>query len=199
MSFALVMPSSYLIFCCPLLLLPSVFPSNRLLSNESAVHIKWPKYWNFSFSISPSSEYSGLISLKIDWFDLLVVQGTLRSYTLYVHSIYSYMYTNTNWHMYKPSHCGLASNILVFQEQKRGNIKSAQWWGPGLPHNGVLCSCIKNEGLQTVNTVREGKGGVYGESSIGTHTLPYIKWIASGSLLHDAASANPGLCDNLEA
>ena len=65
------------------------------------------KYWSFSFSISPSNEYSGLISLKIDWFDLLAVQGTLRSYTLYVHSIYSYMYTNTKWHMYKPSHYGL--------------------------------------------------------------------------------------------
>ena len=72
-----VMPSSYFIFCCPLLLLPSIFPSIRVFSSESALCIKWPKYWNFSFSISRSSEYSGLISCRIDWFDLLAVQGTL--------------------------------------------------------------------------------------------------------------------------
>ena len=79
MSIALVMPSSRLILWCPLLLLPSIFPSIRDFSNESSVRIRWPKYWSFSFSISPSSEYSGLISLKIDWFDLPAVQGTLRS------------------------------------------------------------------------------------------------------------------------
>ena len=65
--------------CCPLLLLPSVFPSIRLFFNESTLHIRWPKYWSFSFSISPSSEYSGLISFRIDWFDFLAVQGTLKS------------------------------------------------------------------------------------------------------------------------
>ena len=73
MSIALVMPSSHRILCCPLLLLPSIFPSITDFSNELAVHIRWPKYWSFSFSISPSNEYSGLISLKIDWFDLLAV------------------------------------------------------------------------------------------------------------------------------
>ena len=73
------MSSSHLILWCPLLLLPSVFPSIRDFSNESSVHIRWPKYWSFNFSISPFSEYSGLISLKIDWCDLLVVQGTFRS------------------------------------------------------------------------------------------------------------------------
>ena len=67
------------ILCCSCLLLPSSFPSMRVFSNESALHIRWPKYWSFSFSISPSNEYSGLISFRIDWFDLLVVQGTLRS------------------------------------------------------------------------------------------------------------------------
>ena len=76
---ALVMPSSHLILWCPLLLLPSIFPSIRDFSSESSVCIRWPKYWSFSFSISPSSEYSGLISLKIEWFDLLTVQGTFRS------------------------------------------------------------------------------------------------------------------------
>ena len=79
MSTALVMPSSHFILWYPLLLLPSIFPSIRDYSNESAVRIRWPKYWSFSFSISPSNEYSGLISLKIDWFDLLAVQGTLKS------------------------------------------------------------------------------------------------------------------------
>ena len=79
MSIASVMPSRHLILWCPLLFLPSIFPSIRDFSNESAVYIRWAKYCSFSFSISPSSEYSGLISLKIDWFDLLAVQGTVRS------------------------------------------------------------------------------------------------------------------------
>ena len=74
-----VTPSNQLILCHPLLLLPSVFPSIRVFSHELALHIRWPKYWRFSFSISPSSEYSGLTSFRIDWFDLLAVQGTLKS------------------------------------------------------------------------------------------------------------------------
>ena len=73
------MPSSHLILCRPLLLLPSIFPSIRVFSNESVLFIRWPKYWSFSFSISPSNEYSGPISFRIDWFDLLAVQGTLKS------------------------------------------------------------------------------------------------------------------------
>ena len=75
----LVMPSSHLILCRPLLLLPSIFPSIRVFSNESALRIRWPKDWSFSFSISPSKGYSGLISFRIDWLDLLAVQGTLKS------------------------------------------------------------------------------------------------------------------------
>ena len=74
-----VMPWNHLVLCCPLLFLPSVFPSIRVFSNESALCISWPKYWSFSFSISPSNEYLGLISFRIDWFDLLAVQGTLKS------------------------------------------------------------------------------------------------------------------------
>ena len=74
-----VMPSNHLIFCCPLLLLPSVFPSIRVFSNESALHIRWPKDWSFSFSISPSNEHPGLISFRMDSLDLLAVQGTLKS------------------------------------------------------------------------------------------------------------------------
>src|SRR5574339_418708 len=79
MSIELVMPSNHLIFCHPLLLLTSIFPSIRVFSNESVLHIRWPKYWSFSFSISPSNEYSGLISFRIDWLGLLAVQGTLKS------------------------------------------------------------------------------------------------------------------------
>ena len=79
MSIELVMPSNHPILCCPLLLPPSIFPSIRIFSNESVPHTRWPKYWSFSFSISPSNEYSGLISFRIDCFDLLAVQGTLKS------------------------------------------------------------------------------------------------------------------------
>ena len=83
MSIESVMPSNHLILCHPLLLLPSILPSIRVFSNESALCIRWPKYWSFSFSISPSKEYSGLISFRMDWLDLLAVQGTLKS--LYQH------------------------------------------------------------------------------------------------------------------
>ena len=79
MSVDLVMPSNHLILCRPLLLPPSIFPSIRVFFSESVLHIRWPKFWSFSFSLSPSSEYSGLISFKMDWLDLLAVQGTLKS------------------------------------------------------------------------------------------------------------------------
>ena len=79
MSIKLVMSSNLVILCRPLLLLPSIFPSTRVFSNESVFHIRWPKYWSFRFNISPSNEYSGLIFFGIDWFDLLAVQGTLKS------------------------------------------------------------------------------------------------------------------------
>ena len=80
------MPSNHLILCCPLLVLPSVFPSIRVFSNESVLLIRWPKYWSFSFSISPSNEYSGLISFRMDWLDLPVVQGTLKNLLIQHHS-----------------------------------------------------------------------------------------------------------------
>ena len=79
MSTELVMPSNHLILCRPLLFLPSIFPSIRVFSNESVLRIRWPKYWSFSFNISPSNEHSGPISFRIDWLDLLAVQGTLKS------------------------------------------------------------------------------------------------------------------------
>ena len=80
LSIESVMLSNHLILCCPLLLLPSIFLSIRVFSSESALHIRWPKYWSFSFRISPSNEYSELISFRIDWLDLLAVQGTLKSF-----------------------------------------------------------------------------------------------------------------------
>jgi len=79
MSIESVMPSNHLILCCPLLLLPSIFPSIRVFSNESALHIRWPKYWSFSLNISPTNEHPGLISFRMDWLDLLAVQGTLKN------------------------------------------------------------------------------------------------------------------------
>ena len=88
MSIQSMMPSSHLILCHPLLLLPSIFPSIRVFSSESVLHIRWPKYWSFSFSISPSNEYSVLISFRIDWFDLLAAQGTLKSL---IHWFYPYL------------------------------------------------------------------------------------------------------------
>ena len=100
MSIELVMPSNHLILCCPLLLLPSIFPSNRVFSSESALHIRWPKYW--SFSISPSSKYSGLISFRIDWFDL-AVQGTLKS-LLHHHSLKASVLCPSAFSMVQLSH-----------------------------------------------------------------------------------------------
>ena len=81
MSIELVMPSNHVILCHPLLLLPSIFPSIKVFSNESALQIRWPKYWSFSFSISPSTDYSGLMSFRMDWLDLLAVQGILRVFS----------------------------------------------------------------------------------------------------------------------
>ena len=80
MSIALVMPSNHLMLCCPLLFLPSIFPSIRVFSNESVLRIKWPKDWSFSFIISPSNKYSGLISFRMDWLNFFAVQGTLKSF-----------------------------------------------------------------------------------------------------------------------
>ena len=93
-----VIPSNQLILCHPLLLLPSIFPSIRVFSNESVLCIRWPKYWSFSFSISPSNEYSGLISFRMDWLDLLTVQGTLKSFLQHHSSkvsALSFLYTPT--------------------------------------------------------------------------------------------------------
>ena len=106
------MPSSHLILCRPLLLLPSIFPSIRVFSNESVLCIKWPKDWNFSISISPSSEYSGLISLRMDWLDLLAVQGTLKSLLQY-HSLKASILQRSAFFMVQLSHPYMATGKTI--------------------------------------------------------------------------------------
>ena len=106
MSIESVMPSNHFVLCCPLLLLSSVFPSIRVFSSELALHIKWPKYWSFSFSISPSNEYSGLISFRIDWFIFLLSRGLLRvfsSTTVQKHEFFGVqpsLWSNSHMHTY---------------------------------------------------------------------------------------------------
>jgi len=103
MSIESMMPYNHLILCCPLFLLPSIFPSIRVFSNESALRIRWPKYWSFSFNISPSNEYSGLISFRMDWLDLLAVQGTLKS-LLQHHSLKASIFWCTAFFIIQLSH-----------------------------------------------------------------------------------------------
>ena len=101
LSIESVMPSNHLILCRPLLLLPSIFPSIRVFSDESTFHMRWPKYWSFSFSISPSNEYSGIISFRMDWFDLLAVQGTLKS--LLQHHCSKHQFFGSQLSFYSPT------------------------------------------------------------------------------------------------
>ena len=114
MSIESVMPSNHLILCRPLLLLPSTFHSIRVFSNESAVCIRWLKYWNFSFSISPSNEYSGLISFRIDWFDFLAVQGTLKSLLQY-HSSKASILQYSAFFMVQLSHPHMTTGKTIAQ------------------------------------------------------------------------------------
>ena len=111
MSIESVMPSNHLILCCPLLLLPSVFSSIRVFSNALAVHIRWPKYWSFSFSISPSNEYSGLISFRIDWFDLFAAQGMFKS--LLQHPRWKTILWHSAFFMIQPSHAYMTTGKTV--------------------------------------------------------------------------------------
>ena len=111
-SIELVMPSNYLIFCCPLLLLPSISPSIRVFSNQSVLHIRWPKSWTFSFNISPSNEHSGLISFRMDWLDLLAVKGTLKS-LLQHHSSKSLILRRSAFIMVQLSHPYMTTRKMV--------------------------------------------------------------------------------------
>ena len=112
MSIKSVIPSNYLILCCPLLLLPSIFPSFRVFSNESVICIRWPRNWSFSISISPSNEYSGLISFRIDWFDLLAVQGTLKN-LLWYHSSKASILWHSAFFMVQLSHPYMTTGTTV--------------------------------------------------------------------------------------
>ena len=112
MSIKSVMPSSHLILCHPLLLLPSIFPSIRVFSNESVLHIRWPKYWSFSFSISPYSEDSGLISFRIHWIDILAVQGTLKSLLQY-HSLKASIPQHSAFFMVQLSHLHMTTGKTI--------------------------------------------------------------------------------------
>ena len=112
MSIESVMLSNHLILCCPLLLLPSVFPNIRVFSSESVLRIRWPKYWSFSFSISPSNEYSGLISFRMDWLDLLAVQGTLKS-LLQHHSSKASMLCCSAFFMVQLSHPYITTRKII--------------------------------------------------------------------------------------
>ena len=119
MSIESPMPCNHLILCCPLLLLPSIFPSIRVFSDESVLHTRWPKYWSFSFSISPSNKYSGLISFRIDWFDLLAVQGTLKNLLQHHSSKASVLWCSTflmfqHSHLYMPTGKTIALTIQTF-------------------------------------------------------------------------------------
>ena len=121
MSIESVMPSNHLILCHPLLLPPSFFSSIRVFSNESVLHIRWPRYWSFSFSISPSNEYQGLISFRIDWFDLLAVQGTLKNllptpqFKSINSSVFSFLYSpNSHIHLYMTTGKAIACGKVMF-------------------------------------------------------------------------------------
>ena len=122
MSIESVMPSNHLILCHLLLLLPSIFPSIRVFSSELALHIRWPKYWSFCFSISPSNEYSGLISFRINWFDLLAVQRTLKSLLQHHSSKASFLQCSANIivlfsHLYMTTGKTIALNLWTFCRQ----------------------------------------------------------------------------------
>ena len=119
------MPSNHLIVCRPLLLLPSIFPSIRVLSNESSLPIRWPKYWSFSFSISPSNEHPGLISFRMDWLDLLVVQGTLKS-LLQHHSLKASILWHSAFFIVQLSHPYMTTgkNIALTRQTFVGKVMS---------------------------------------------------------------------------
>ena len=125
-SIEVVMPSNHLILCHPLLLLPSIFPSIRLFSNESVLHVRWPEYWSFSFSISPSNEHSGLISFRMDWLDLLAIQGILKS-LLQHHSSKASILWRSAFFTVKLSHPYITTGktIALTRQTFVGNVVSA--------------------------------------------------------------------------
>ena len=136
MSIESVMPSSHLILCCPLILLPPIPPSIRVFSNESALRMRWPKYWSFSFSISPSSEHPGLISFRMDWLDLLAVQETLKS-LLQHHSSKASIFQRSVFFTVQLSHPYMTTGKTIALSRRTfvGKIMSAFQYGILVGHN----------------------------------------------------------------
>ena len=136
MSTESVMPPNHLILCHPLLLLPSIFPSIRVCSNESALHMRWPKYWSFSFSISPSNEYSGLISFRMDWLDLLAAQGTLKS-LLQHHSSKASILLHSTFFIVQLSHPYMTTGKTIALTRRTfvGKVMSLVFSYLGVGHN----------------------------------------------------------------
>ena len=122
------MPSNHLILCCPLLLWPSIFPSIGVFSNESGLHIRWPKYWSFSFNISPSNEHPGLVSFRMDWFDLLAVQGTLKS-LLQHHSSKASVLLRSAFFIVQRSSL-VAQTLKHLSAMQETRVRSLGWEGP---------------------------------------------------------------------
>ena len=168
MSIESVMPSNHLILCHPLLLLPSIFPSIRVFSNELTLHIRWPKYWSFSFSISPSYEYSGLISFRIDWLDLLAIQGTRKSLLqhhsskapVFRHSAFliaqlshPYMTTGKTIALTRRWNCYPSPNVVGGSEGPIPEVSSSFWchsvWLPSNTEDGISGNeTVPTEGCQ---------------------------------------------------
>ena len=128
MSIESVMPSNHLILCCPLLLLPSIFPSIRVFSNESVLHIRWPKYWTCSFNISPFNEHPGLISFRMDWLDLLAVQGTLKS-LLQHHSSKASILRRSAFFIVQLSHLQNRFYILIWMKWEENYVEEKGSYG----------------------------------------------------------------------
>ena len=131
MSIESVMPSNHLVLCCPLLLLPSIFPNIRVFSNESALCIRWPKYWSFSFKISPSNECPGLISFRMDWLDLLAVQGTLKS-LLQLHSSKASVLLHSAFFIVQFSHPYMMTHSMAITNEKKKKKKREREGDNGL-------------------------------------------------------------------
>ena len=141
MSIESVMPSNHLILCCPLLLLPSIFPSIRVFANESALRIRWPKYWSFSLNISPSNEYSGLISSRIDRFDFLAVQGTLKC-LLQHHSSKASILWCSAFFIVQLSHSYMTTGKTISSVQFSRIVVSDSLWPRGLQHTRLPCPSL---------------------------------------------------------
>ena len=131
MSIELVMPFNHLKLCCPLLLLPTIFPSIKVFSNESALHIRWPKYWSFNFIISPSNENSGLISFRMDWLDVLAVQGSLNS--LLQHHSSKHQFFSTQLSLESNSHIHTSDQIRSVTQSCLTLCNPMNCSTPGLP------------------------------------------------------------------